>query len=97
MTRKFRLGLFVSLAGAVGLHARPCWTCCWIPSWGACDAPEDSVAVHEGTDAQDRVTAAALNELESEGRVQRVRPDLRSMWRSTVATGLATSAVASAH
>lgn len=34
MTRQFRLGLFVSMAAAVGLHVRPCWTCCWIPSFG---------------------------------------------------------------
>lgn len=33
MTRKFRLGLFVSMAAAMGLHVRPCWTCCWIPSF----------------------------------------------------------------
>lgn len=34
MTRKFSLGLFVSMAAAVGLHVRPCWTSCLIPSLG---------------------------------------------------------------
>jgi hypothetical protein len=34
MTRKFRLGLFVCMAAAVGLHARPCWTSCLIPAFG---------------------------------------------------------------
>lgn len=27
MTRRFRLGFFLSMAAAAGLHVRPCWTC----------------------------------------------------------------------
>ena len=47
MTRKFRLSLLVSVAGAVGLHVRPCWTCCTGPDLdlSGAEAPVEVVAL----------------------------------------------------
>ncbi|QDV08211.1 hypothetical protein Poly30_37470 [Planctomycetes bacterium Poly30] len=86
MTRKFRLGLFVSVAAAVGLHVRPCWTCCWISSCdGAVHGTVESAPVDELHGAAvapgDRLTASA-----TEPAARPTRPVLRSMWRSASRT-----------
>ena len=68
MTRNFRLGLFVSMAAALGLHVRPCWTCCWIPTLGSdesCDAGDSAaeaaaIAAGEIAPSQLLLTTAAV-------------------------------------
>ncbi|MEM1448345.1 MAG: hypothetical protein AAF957_04530 [Planctomycetota bacterium] len=56
MTRRFRLGLFVCLAGAVGLHVRPCvFTLVMGGPTEACvdqGAPRASLAAAEPEEAQ---------------------------------------------
>lgn len=49
MTRRFRLSLFVALAGAVGLHLRPCVTCLVGSVFGFDQGADSEVAVQDAS------------------------------------------------
>lgn len=76
MTRKFRLGLFVCMAAAVGLHARPCWTSCLIPAFGMDRAEAHVAAVDLPLAASDpAITVRARPSLSNMLRVDFLRAE----------------------
>ena len=83
MTRQFRIGLFVALAGMVGLHVRPCLVC--VADGGA--APECSAAPEGEAEVVTQTVAAVAV------AGPRVRPALHALARERAAKARLASAV----